>query len=114
MTETYVTGTLGRFVVLYEGLAYWFEMKDQYLYKVTVEQEFFDYLEENKEQIKEKFIYRLINGSILSPKLLIKKRRWYASHAVSKEGFKRIGVELIPEYRELSEAPSMVEELENE
>lgn len=99
LLETYINGRLDRFTILYEGLAYWFEMKDQYLYKVTLEDEFKQFWYDHRGDLHPKFVFRHLNGSIFTPKKLVVTRRWYFATGVNKEGYKRIGLELLPEYR---------------
>lgn len=94
---TYVTGKLDKFVMLAGGLAYWFKMKDQYLYRVTPSQVFFEEAEDISVPVRQ---YRQVDVSIISMKILVEKRIFYANHPVDQAGRHRPGVELIPEYME--------------
>lgn len=94
---TYVTGKLDKFVMLADGLAYWFKMKDQYLYRVTPSQVFFEEAEKITVPVRQ---YREVEVSIISMKTLVEKRIFYAQHPTDQAGRRRAGVELIPEYKE--------------
>ena len=69
---TYVTGKLDKFVMLADGLAYWFKMKDQYLYRVTPSQVFFEEAEQITAEItveeavtstwEEKYVNGILTG----------------------------------------------------
>ena len=89
----YVTPNFTRFVALYDGLAYWFMMKDQYLFQVTTEREFFEYI--GSEETPDKMRYTPTNTGFLSQKGLRTKRRYFVTHPVNKEGDERRGVDLI-------------------
>ena len=82
-----------RFVALYEGMAYWFMMKDQYLFQVTTEREFFEYI--GSEETPDKLRYTPTNTGFLSLKGLLGKRRYFVTHPINKEGNERKGVDLI-------------------
>ena len=99
---TYVTGKLDKFVMLSQGLAYWFKMKDQYLYRVTPSQVFFEENEAITVPIRQ---YREVGVSILSTKSLIEKRKYFAQHPVDQAGRTRSGVELVPEYQKKGGKP---------
>ena len=94
---TYVTGKLDKFVMLADGLAYWFKMKDQYLYRVTPSQVFHEEAQQITVPIRQ---YREVEVSIISMKTLVEKRIFYAQHPVDQAGRRRLGIELIPEYKE--------------
>lgn len=89
----YVTPNFTRFVALFDGLAYWFMMKDQYLFQVTTEREFFEYI--GSEDIPDKMRYTPTNTGFVSQKGLRNKRRYFMTHPVNKEGNERKGVDLI-------------------
>lgn len=92
----YVTGKLDKFVVLSEGIAYWFKTKDQYLYRVTPAQTFHEESAAITVPVRQ---YREIEVSFISMKTLVEKRTFYAAHPIDAAGRHRLGVELIPEYR---------------
>lgn len=94
---TYVTGKLDKFVMVADGLAYWFKMKDQYLYRVTPSQVFHEESAQIAVPIRQ---YREVEVSIISMKTLTDKRTFYAQHPVDAAGRPRPGIELIPEYRQ--------------
>ena len=94
---TYVTGKLDKFVMLSDGLAYWFKMKDQYLYRVTPSQVFFEEAQQITVPVRQ---YREVEVSIISMKTLVEKRTFFAQHPIDQAGRRRPGVELIPEYQE--------------
>lgn len=94
---TYVTGKLDKFVMLADGLAYWFKMKDQYLYRVTPSQVFFEESAQITVPVRQ---YREVEVSIISMKTLVEKRTFYAQHPTDQAGRRRAGIELIPEYKE--------------
>lgn len=94
---TYVTGKLDKFVMIAEGLAYWFKMKDQYLYRVTPAQVFHEEAAQIKVPVRQ---YRQVEVSIISMKTLCEKRKFYAQHPTDQAGRTRQGVELLPEYQE--------------
>lgn len=89
----YITPHLSRFVALHEGLAYWFMMKDQYLFLVTTEREFFEYI--GNPDTPEKLRYTPTNTGFVSLKGLLTKRRYFVTHPLNKEGQERKGVDLI-------------------
>ena len=89
----FVTPSVNRFVVLYDGLAYWFKMKDQYLYQVTTEREFYEY--NGDSEVPEKFRYSPTQTGFVSLRGLMSKRRYYVTHPVNADGREREGVELI-------------------
>ena len=93
----YVTGKLDKFVVLSEGIAYWFKTKDQYLYRVTPSQTFHEEAADITVPVRQ---YREIEVSFISMKTLVEKRTFYANHPVDAAGRRRQGVELVPEYQE--------------
>lgn len=95
-TRTYVSGKFDKFVVVYNGLAYWFKMKGQYLFRVSTEE---DFQSENDNIKIEKLRYTPIPGSIISLNVLFYKRKFFAEHPVDKEGKPRKGVELLIEYQ---------------
>ena len=94
---TYVTGKLDKFVMLTDGLAYWFKMKDQYLYRVTPTQVFHEEAEQISVPVRQ---YRRVEVSIISMKTLVEKRTYYAQHPTDQAGRLRPGIELIPEYQQ--------------
>ena len=94
---TYVTGKLDKFVMLADGLAYWFKMKDQYLYRVTPSQVFHEEASRITVPVRQ---YRQVEVSIISMKTLVDKRTFYAKYPTDQSGRIRPGVELIPEYQE--------------
>lgn len=85
---------MDKFVVLYNGLAHWFKMKGQYLYRISSGEVFFT---ENEAIALNVLKYQPIKGSIVTQKKLLEMRRFYAIHPVSKSGKARTGVELLPE-----------------
>lgn len=89
----YVTPNLNRFVALYEGLAYWFMMKDQYLFQVTTEKDFFKYISD--DDTPDKMRYTPTNTGFVSLKGLLTKRRYFVTHPVNKEGQERRGIDLL-------------------
>lgn len=94
---TYVTGKLDKFVMLSDGLAYWFKTKDQYLYRVTPAQVFHEESALITVPVRQ---YRQVEVSFISMKTLVDKRTFYARHPKDKAGRIRPGAELIPEYQE--------------
>lgn len=93
---TFVSGKFDKFVVIYNGLAYWFKMKDQYLFRVSAEETFH---QENNDLEIEKLKCVPIDGSIVSLKTLLAKRRFFAEHPIDRSGRRRQGVELLIEYQ---------------
>ncbi len=93
----YVTGKLDKFVVLSQGIAYWFKTKDQYLYRVTPSQTFFEESASITVPVRQ---YREISVSFISYRTLVEKRTFYAQHPVDASGRRRAGIELIPEHQE--------------
>lgn len=83
--------------MLSDGLAYWFKMKDQYLYRVTPSQVFFEEAQHITVPVRQ---YRQVEVSIISMKTLVDKRTFYAQHPTDQAGRRRPGVELVPEYQE--------------
>lgn len=102
---TFVAGKFDKFVVTYNGLAYWFKMKDQYLFRVSTEETFH---QENNDLEIEKLKCVPIDGSIVSLKTLLAKRRFFAEHPIDRSGRRRQGVELLIEYQ--MKHPECVEE----
>lgn len=96
-STTYVTGKLDKFVMLADGIAYWFKMKDQYLYRVTPAQTFHEEAAAITVPVRQ---YREVEVSFISMKTLVEKRTFYAQHPVDAAGRPRQGIELIPEYKE--------------
>lgn len=94
---TFVTGKLDKFVMLADGLAYWFKMKDQYLYRVTPSQVFHEEAAQIMVPIRQ---YKEVEVSFISMKTLIEKRTYYAQHPTDQAGRTRPGAELVPEYKE--------------
>lgn len=91
-TRTYVTGNFDKFVVLYDGLAYWFKMKDQYLYCISTEEDFHKESADITIAVRQ---YSEIKGSIVSLKRLLKMREFYVAHPVDNSGRHRLGIELL-------------------
>ena len=91
-TRTYVTGKFDKFVVVYNGLAYWFKMKDQYLYRVSTEEDFHQESENITIEIRK---YTQIPGSIISLNILLRKIEYYAAHPIDIKGNQRQGIELL-------------------
>lgn len=89
----FVTPSINRFVALYDGLAYWFVMKDHYLYQVTTEQEFYRY--NGDSSVPDKLRYTPTQTGFVSLRGLMAKRRYFVTHPVNKEGMERTGVELV-------------------
>lgn len=95
-----MTPSINRFIALYDGLAYWFMMKDQYLYQVTTEREFYEY--NGNPDVPEKFRYTPTQTGFVSLRGLMGKRRYFMTHPVNKEGLERKGVELLKQmYNEI-------------
>lgn len=95
--NTFVNTRFDKFVVVYNGLAYWFKMKGQYLYRVSEEETFHQENANLPEQGGHRF--NLISGSIVPLKALLQKRRFFADHPIDRQGKKRQGVELLIEYQ---------------
>lgn len=91
---TYVTAKLDKFVVLAYGLAFWFKMKDQYLYRITPMQVFLEEASQITVPVRQ---YRKVEVSIISMKTLRTKSIFYAQHPVDSQGRPRPGVELLAE-----------------
>ena len=91
----FVTPSVNRFVALYEGLAYWFIMKDQYLYQVTTEREFYEY--NGDPDLPNKLRYTPTQTGFLSLRGLMGKRRYFVTHPIAKDGTERKGVDLVRE-----------------
>lgn len=91
----YIIPNLTRFVALYDGIAYWFMMKDQYLFNVSTEQEFFAYI--GNPDTPEKMRFTPTNTGFVSRRGLMAKARYYAAHPVNKEGQERNGIDLLRE-----------------
>lgn len=94
---TYVTGKLDKFVMIADGIAYWFKMKDQYLYRVTPSQTFHEEAGAITVPVRQ---YCEVEVSFISMKTLVEKRTFYAQHPVDAAGRPRPGVELVPEYQQ--------------
>ncbi|MGN0089591.1 MAG: hypothetical protein ACI36Z_01360 [Alloprevotella sp.] len=96
----FVTPSINRFVALHEGLAYWFKTKDQYLYKVSTEREFYEY--NGDSEVPDKLRYTPTQTGFVSLRGLMAKRRYYVTHPVNAEGKERTGVELVKQkYHEM-------------
>jgi hypothetical protein len=95
---TYLHPHYDKFVTVYNGLAHYFKMRDQYLFRVATEA---DFLAENAEVTDDRFRYFYIPGSIVSIRTLLLKRRQFSLYPINRQGYQRPGVELLPEYHEM-------------
>lgn len=93
---TYLHPRYDKFVTIYNGLAYYFKMRDQYLFRVAPEAVFF---QENQAVLDDRFRYYPIPGSIVSIRTLLLKRKIFATYPINRAGYQRPGVELLPEYQ---------------
>lgn len=90
--QTYVPEKFDKFVVTYNGLAYWFRMKGQYLFRVSTEQEFHD---ENANAYHPKVFCKPIDGTIVPLRQLFRKRSYFVTHPVNQDGHLRQGVDML-------------------
>lgn len=81
-----------KFVVTYNGLAYWFRMKGQYLYRVSFEYQFH---EENEKAHLTKLVCHPIAGTIIPLKQLFRKRNYFLNHPVNRDGHLRQGIDIL-------------------
>jgi hypothetical protein len=95
---TYLHPRYDKFVTVYNGLAHYFKMRDQYLFRVATEQ---DFLEENRAVVDDDYRYFYIPGSIVSIRTLLLKRKQFSLYPFNRQGYQRPGVELLPEYKQL-------------
>ncbi len=93
--QTYVPQKFDKFVVTYNGLAYWFRMKGQYLFRVSTESQFH---EENAQAYKPEVFCHPISGTIVPLKQLFIKRDFFLRHPINKEGTPRLGIELLQDW----------------
>jgi hypothetical protein len=92
---TYLHPHYDKFVAVYNGLAHYFKMRDQYLFRVAPES---DFLAENEAVTDDRYRYFYIPGSIVSIRTLLLKRKQFATFPVTLQGTPRPGVKLLPEY----------------
>lgn len=95
---TYLHPHYDKFVTVYNGLAHYFKMRDQYLFRVAPESQF---LNENEAVLDDRYRYFPIPGSIVSVRTLLLKRKQFALYPISRQGGERPCVQLLPEYYEL-------------
>lgn len=96
-SQTFVTAHFDKFVVIYDGLAHWFKTKGLYLYRVSTEQ---DFHHEASLITSPARVFTLIPGSILTTRVLLAKRAFFAKHPINKQGMQRPGAHLCPEFQE--------------
>ena len=96
-SQTFVSAHFDKFVVLYGGLAHWFKTKGQYLYRVSTEQQFH---QEAALITSPARVFKAIPGSVVTERVLLAKRAYFASHPINKQGQQRPGAHLCPEFKE--------------